>query len=135
MKGVKGIHILLDLYGCDAKILDDSTFLNDLITRAVSESGLNSFGTLYHKFQPMGYTSVTLLAASHISIHTWPEYGYVAIDIFACDNRDKAFKAAEIIINALKPKRVRRIVRLRGYIFNKELVREGGIVDNSEEKG
>jgi len=125
MRGIKGIHILLDLYGCDAKLLDDTIFLNHLISKAISESGLKSFGTLYHKFNPIGYTSVTLLATSHISIHTWPEYGYVAIDIFACDNHDKALKAADIIVKHLKPKRVKRTIRLRGYIVKKEEVLSG----------
>ncbi len=124
MKAIKGIHIIVDLYGCDTKILDDAIYLNRLVAKAVSESGLKSFGTLYHKFTPMGYTSVTLLAASHISIHTWPEYNYVAIDVFACDEYEKALKATDIIISALKPKRVRKIVRQRGFIFKKEEVME-----------
>ena len=123
MRAIKGIHILADLYGCDEKLLDDATYLNELVSKAVLESGLKSFGTLYHKFMPKGYTSVTLLAASHISIHTWPEHRYVAIDIFACDEHEKALKAAEIIISSLKPKRVRRIIRLRGYIFKREEIR------------
>lgn len=120
MKTIKGIHILIDLYGCDEKLLDDAIYLNKLISKAISESGLKSFGTLYHKFTPKGYTSVTLLAASHISVHTWPEYNYVAIDVFACDDHEKALKATDIIISNLNPKRVRKIVRLRGFIFKKE---------------
>jgi S-adenosylmethionine decarboxylase len=117
MKRKKGIHIMLDLYGVDAKKLDDAIFLNKLISKALSESGLKSFGTIYHKFVPMGFTSVTLLEASHISIHTWPEYGHATIDVFACDNWDKALKAADVIIKELKPKKLKKTIRSRGYIY------------------
>ena len=117
IKREKGIHIILDLYGVDPQKIDSSIFLNDLISKAVSVSGLKSFGTLYHKFQPMGFTSVTLLETSHISVHTWPEYKYASIDIFACDKWEKALKAADIIINELNPKRLKKIVKPRGYIY------------------
>lgn len=112
----------MDLYGVDAEKLDDAIFLNHLISKAIRESGLKSFGTLYHKFNPVGFTAVSLLEASHLSIHTWPEYGHAAIDIFACDKWDKALKAAEIIINELKPKRYRKVIKKRGYIYNPEHV-------------
>ena len=117
MRRKKGIHIMLDLYGVDPKKLDSPIFLNKLISRAVSESGLKSFGTLYHKFQPQGFTAVTLLEASHISIHTWPEYEHATIDIYACDRWEKAIRAAKIIVKGLKPKKLRKSIRSRGYIF------------------
>ena len=117
MRREKGIHILIDMEGVDPHILDDSIYLNKLIDKVVKESGLKSFGTLYHKFIPQGYTSVTLLSASHISIHTWPEYGYIAADIFACEEPEKAVKAAEILIKELKPRKVNKTVKRRGYIF------------------
>jgi len=124
MKRERGIHIILDVYGVEPEKLDDAIFLNKLISKSVSESGLKSFGTLYHKFNPMGYTSVTLLEASHISIHTWPEYKYASIDIFACDRWEKALKAAEIIIRELNPKRVKKLIKARGYIYNPQYVKE-----------
>ncbi len=117
MRRKKGIHIMLDLYGVDPKKLDNPIFLNRLISKAISESGLKSFGTLYHKFQPMGFTAVTLLEASHISIHTWPEYKHATIDIYACDEWEKAKRAAKIIITGMKPKRLRKSIRSRGYIY------------------
>jgi len=124
MKREKGIHIILDVYGVEPEKLDNAIFLNRLITKAVAESGLRSFGTLYHKFDPMGYTSVTLLEASHISVHTWPEYKYASIDIFACDKWEKALKAADIIIQGLNPKRVKKSIKPRGYIYNSQYVQE-----------
>lgn len=117
----KGIHILLDLYGVSPEKLDDPIFLNDLISKALVKSGLKSLGTLYHKFNPIGFTSITLLEASHISIHTWPEYEYTAIDIFACDKMDKALIAADVIVKELQPKRVRKRVIKRGFLYSEPL--------------
>lgn len=124
MRRKKGIHIMLDLYGVDPKKLDNPIFLNRLISKAVAESGLKSFGTLYHKFEPQGFTAVTLLEASHISIHTWPEYEYATIDIYACDKWEKALRAAKMIVKGLKPKRLRRSIRPRGYMFIRETQKE-----------
>lgn len=132
MRREKGIHILLDLEGIEEKILDDSLYLNNLIDRVVKESGLKSFGTLYHKFVPQGFTSVTLLSASHISIHTWPEYGYIAADIFACEEPEKAVKAADILIRELKPKKVKKIIQRRGYIFTGYVVADRDGVSHRE---
>lgn len=132
MRGEKGIHILLDMEGIDPQLLDDSIFLNNLIDRVVKESGLRSFGTLYHKFYPHGFTSVTLLSASHISIHTWPEYGYMAADIFACDDINKAVTAANILIRELKPKKVKKTVLRRGFIFDGVIMAEGDGVPHRE---
>ncbi len=132
MRRERGIHILLDMEGVDPQILDDSIFLMNLIDKTVRDSGLKSFGTLYHKFYPQGFTSVTLLSASHISIHTWPEYGYIAADIFACDDIEKALKAAEILIKELKPKRVKRVIKRRGFIFKGYLVENEDGVSHRE---
>lgn len=114
----KGIHIMLDLFGVEWEKLDDPIYLNKIIDKTLRGSGLKSFGTIYHKFNPHGFTSVTLLEASHLSIHTWPEYGHATIDIYACDDWDKALKAMEIILNELNPKRVEKVIKYRGYIYN-----------------
>ena len=115
---------MLDMYGVDPEKLDNAIFFNKLISKAISESGLKSLGTLYHKFEPIGYTSITLLETSHISVHTWPEYGYASIDVFACDKWEKALKAADIIIQELKPKKVKKIVKSRGFIYNPQFIKE-----------
>jgi len=120
MRAIKGIHIIIDLYGCNAEEINNASYLTSVILKAINESGLKALGTLSHKFNPIGYTSITLLSASHISIHTWPEHRYVALDIFACDEHDKALKAADIIISMLKPEKVERKILYRGFIYKEE---------------
>lgn len=112
-----GTQVCIDLFGCKEILLNDSTFLEKLIDKAIKESGLVPVEKIkLHKFNPHGVTGYALLASSHIAIHTWPEHNYTTIDVFACDNRRKVMKAAEIFIKGLKPKKVKKTILIRGYI-------------------
>jgi len=79
-----GKHFLLNLYGCSYKHLNDESFLVDLLENAAAVSGATVVQTIFKKFEPQGVTVLTLLSESHISIHTWPEKGEAAVDIFTC---------------------------------------------------
>lgn len=79
-----GKHYLLNLYGCPFHLLNDERFLIDLMENAAVASGATVVQTIYKKFEPQGATVLTLLEESHISIHTWPETGEAAVDIFTC---------------------------------------------------
>jgi len=116
----KGIHILLELFGCNAKLLDDSIFIKKVFFDAIEKSGLKKVekGFRIYKFDKQGLTAFALLKTSHISIHTWPEYNFCALDIFTCDNNEKAYIAEKIFLDYLKPKKVKRIVLRRGYKIN-----------------
>lgn len=80
----KGRHLLLDLYGCDADALNDEPLLRNSIVEVAEIAGATVIETTSHAFIPQGVTALALLAESHISIHTWPEAGYAAVDIFTC---------------------------------------------------
>ncbi|MGC9149612.1 MAG: adenosylmethionine decarboxylase [Candidatus Micrarchaeia archaeon] len=114
----RGTHVLLELFGCDKFLLEDISFIKKVYKEAIKESGLceikNSFKL--HKFNPLGLTFVSLLKTSHISFHTWPEKNYACLDIFACDEAKKVYKAEKVFLKNLKPKRVKRIVLKRGFI-------------------
>ena len=79
-----GKHYLLNLYGCEFALLDNAEFLIDLLENAASASGATVIQTIFKRFEPQGVTVLTLLSESHISIHTWPEKGEAAVDIFTC---------------------------------------------------
>ena len=82
-----GTHALLDLYDCDAALLADASALQALLQRAADAAGATTLAAHFHHFgDGMGVTGVLLLAESHISIHTWPEHRFAAIDIFLCGN-------------------------------------------------
>jgi S-adenosylmethionine decarboxylase len=77
-------HILFTLYGCSETLLDDEKFICEILFGATEHMGATFLKTITHKFQPQGVTAVTLLAESHISIHTWPEKQTAVCDIFTC---------------------------------------------------
>jgi S-adenosylmethionine decarboxylase len=96
-----GKHYLLNLYGCPFHLLDNERFLLDLIEIAAESSGATILQTISKKFEPQGVTIVSLLAESHISIHTWPEEGKAACDVYTCgDSQPKI--GCDIIIHQLK---------------------------------
>lgn len=104
MKPPLGQHYLLNLYGCSSLQLNDEFFLCDLIENAAEISGAHVLKTVSHQFKPCGVTAISLLSESHISIHTWPEKGEAAIDIFTCGNAIPKV-GCDIILQQLKPSR------------------------------
>lgn len=79
-----GKHYLLNLYGCSFVLLDDERCLIDLLEYAAVASGATVIQTISKKFDPQGVTVICLLSESHISIHTWPEEGKAAVDVYTC---------------------------------------------------
>ncbi|SNZ11752.1 S-adenosylmethionine decarboxylase [Persephonella hydrogeniphila] len=116
MEKTLGLHILADLYGVDFDKLDHVEDVRALLEGAVKYAGLSKLSSHFHQFHPHGATGVILLEESHISIHTWPEHGYAAIDVYTCGGKEKTFKAMEYILKVLKPKRVDEKVAERGVV-------------------
>ena len=88
---------------CDRKRLSDRQFLRDALLSACRAAGATIMGDSFHTFTPYnGVSGVIIIAESHLSIHTWPEYGYAAVDIFACGQSLHPEKAVEIMVRELK---------------------------------
>ena len=79
-----GRHCVAELGGGCPRLLDDETYIRDALVEAARKSGATLLNITSHKFHPQGVTAIALLAESHISFHSWPEKGYVAIDAFTC---------------------------------------------------
>jgi S-adenosylmethionine decarboxylase len=97
-----GRHMILDLYDCDAEILDNYDLLSEYLETALRMSNATILRIFGEKFQPQGVTLLALLAESHASIHAWPELGYCAIDLYTCGDTTKTHKAAEFLTKKLK---------------------------------
>ena len=95
-----GKHYLLNLYGCSFVLLNDEYCLIDLLENAAAASGAVVIQTISKKFDPQGVTVVCLLAESHISIHTWPEEGRAAVDVYTCGDSNPKI-GCDIIIQQL----------------------------------
>ena len=98
-----GKHVLVELYDCDSKLLNDISFIKETMLAAAKKSGATVLGESFHQFSPQGVSGENIIAESHLTIHTWPEHGYAGADIFTCGTRVKPEKAAEVIIARLKP--------------------------------
>jgi S-adenosylmethionine decarboxylase len=96
-----GKHCILELYGCDSSRLDDEAFIRDTITTAAKRAGATLLNLITHRFEPQGVTGLALLAESHISIHTWPESGYAAVDVFTCGDHTMPERACQVLAEEL----------------------------------
>jgi len=96
-----GRHLLMELKDCNGEVLDDVNALKDALLTAANEAGATVLGESFHRFSPHGISGVIIIAESHLFVHTWPEYGYAAADIFTCGDSVRPEKAAEIIIRKL----------------------------------
>lgn len=92
-----GRHFLIEYHGCNPELLDDVNIVRDIMVYAAKESGATILNTYLHKFSPQGVSGVIVIAESHIAIHTWPEHGYAAVDIFTCGTDVDPWVAYNII--------------------------------------
>jgi len=114
---VLGRHIIAELHGCDSGLLTDVDRALLILRRAVQAAGATYLGEFHRIFEPWGgITAIIALAESHISIHTWPEYRYAALDIFTCGERTDPWKAYEYIVDAYKPEKVNVTEVKRGLV-------------------
>ena len=97
-----GIHLLLELKNCNRDLLDDLPYIRHALLEAAEKTGATIIGESFHQFSPQGVTGVVAIAESHLCIHTWPEFGYAAVDIFTCGEGFKPREAAEMVVKSLE---------------------------------
>ena len=97
-------HLLLELYKCDCEKLNDESYLRCTLNRAAKLANATVLNLISNKFEPYGVTAIALLAESHISIHTWPESNYSAVDIFTCGKNMMPELASQYLIESLMAK-------------------------------
>ncbi len=93
-----GTHLLLELKKCKKNILADLDFVENAMLDAATEAKATIVEHKFHEFNPFGISGMVIIAESHLSIHTWPEYDYAAVDIFTCGDIIKPQEAAEFLI-------------------------------------
>ena len=79
-----GHHWLIELYSCKANLLEEVNFVEEHMERAAVLTGATIVQSNFHQFSPYGVSGVVVIQESHLTIHTWPEYAYAAIDLFTC---------------------------------------------------
>ncbi|MGM0881761.1 MAG: adenosylmethionine decarboxylase [Bacillota bacterium] len=108
-----GRHIALDLWGVDFSVLDDVDFLKEVMIDAAVKSQADVLSVTYKKFEPNGCTILILVSESHLSIHTYPEEEFAAIDCYTCGEKVDPQIAIDYIIDRLNPKKkyVKKLIR------------------------
>jgi len=101
-----GVHFISEFSGCPSSLLSDLDFIRQALIRASEKANLTIFTVSLHRFYPQGVSGVVVISESHLSIHTWPEVGYAAIDVYSCGEDTHPEKAIEYLIEVLKPQRV-----------------------------
>lgn len=99
-----GRHILAEVYDCDPNILNDRELIEEILVKAALEAGAEVREVAFHKFSPQGVSGVVVISESHLAIHTWPELGYAAVDVFTCGNRVNPWDACNYISDGLRSK-------------------------------
>lgn len=98
-----GLHVLGELRGCNPAQIASVEPLRAIMLKVAEQANFRIVGERFHQFEPAGVTGVFLLAESHFSVHTWPEQGIVAADIFTCGNEGNAEHAFDFFVAYLRP--------------------------------
>lgn len=109
-----GAHLLAELYDCDRATLDDRGVIHAAMLEAARRAGATVVADFLHRFMPHGVSGVVVIAESHFAIHTWPEHGYAAVDLFTCSEALDADLALAHLIAVLGCGRCERVTVRRG---------------------
>ena len=100
-----GRHLILDLWGCNDGVNSPAVF-RDAIAEAVEAIEATLLNLHVHEFSPQGVTGLAVLAESHLSLHSWPEHRYLAVDIFTCGDRIDPLLAKPVFEKHFEPESI-----------------------------
>lgn len=95
-----GYHYIVEASGCEDDILRDPDRIRDILIKAAEIGNMEVKSSYFYKFSPTGVSGVVIVAESHISIHTWPEEKYAAVDVYVCGNKADPEKTVDYILEA-----------------------------------
>ncbi len=100
MKGYLGKQVILEMYDCDAAILNDKQEIGRLMLEAAELAKATVVQQCFHEYSPHGISGTVVIAESHLNIHTWPEHAFAAVDIFTCGDDLDALAACNHLIDS-----------------------------------
>ena len=110
---IKSEHLLVELFGCDSEVLQSKVAVEKLLVKAALAANVTIVQSVFHRYSPQGVTGVVIIEESHLSIHTWPEYGYASVDFYTCGD-GMPEKALAVIKAGLQASRTESIFVDRG---------------------
>ncbi len=127
-----GTHLLVELRDCKPGILKDLDEVRDALVTAAKEAKATVVEVAFHEFNPFGISGMVIIAESHLSIHTWPEYGYAAVDIFTCGDLIKPEVAANYLVERFECKSPSMVEMKRGILSFDHNVKLPHKIENEE---
>jgi S-adenosylmethionine decarboxylase len=115
-----GRHVLAEVYGCKFEVLNDLEKIREIFVSAALSAGAEVRETAFHRFSPQGVSGVVVISESHLAIHTWPELGYAAVDVFTCGDRVDPWVAVNAIVKDFDAGSVKASEVKRGVFPNAE---------------
>ncbi|MER3495729.1 MAG: adenosylmethionine decarboxylase [Armatimonadota bacterium] len=109
-----GSHLLIEFFGCDHRALEKEDGVAGAMWDAARASEATIVDQSFHEFKPFGVSGAVIIQESHYTIHTWPEHGYAAIDLFYCGGTVKVQRAVDMLRARFQPERVKFLVVRRG---------------------
>lgn len=111
-----GRHVLIEFYGCPKEIIEDNKLIEKFMNEAADYSGATIVESVFHHFNPYGVSGAVIIAESHLTIHTWPEYGYASVDVYTCGDSVSPWKAADYLGEKLQANRTESFEVPRGMV-------------------
>lgn len=112
-----GRHVLAEVHGCDFDLLNDVEKVEEVMVNAALEAGAEIREVVFHKFSPQGVSGVVVISESHLAIHTWPELGYAAVDVFTCGAKVNPWDACNYLAKGFGAKSVDARETRRGTMY------------------
>ncbi|ALJ00854.1 polyamine aminopropyltransferase [Rufibacter tibetensis] len=109
-----GRHILVEFYNCSPELMNDVVHIENSMVAAAETAGATVINSTFHHFSPYGVSGVVVIQESHLAIHTWPEYGYAAVDLFTCGDSVDPWVSYNYLIEAFKASHGSSMECLRG---------------------
>jgi len=100
-------HIVAEFSGIERRKLEDVAIVEAIMNKVVSEAQLKVVGEISYQFKPDGASVIKMISESHVAIHTWPEHGYAAVDVFTCGDEGNAEDAYKVLLREFNPTKVR----------------------------
>jgi len=111
-----GTHLLVELRDCNPEILKDLNRVKEALVSAAKKAKATIVDVSFHEFNPFGISGMVVIAESHLSIHTWPEYAYAAVDIFTCGDIIKPEVAATYLVSQFESRNPSIVEMKRGIL-------------------
>ena len=115
---ILGRHVVAEIHGCDFEILNNVKKVEEIMVNAALDAGAEVREVVFHKFSPQGVSGVVVISESHLAIHTWPEFGYAAVDVFTCGDKVNPWDACNFLTERFGAKHMTASEVKRGMVLD-----------------